>query len=208
MNTKERILDEALTLFAQKGYGNVFVGDIADAVGIKAPSLYKHYRSKLDIFNAILDEMKKRFEKQTAALSFHGNDVNLDADIFRSITEEGLVDSGKKLFLYFLHDSYECRFRKMLTIEQFQNADLSELYTKQYVDGPLSYQSAMLGMLESAGILRNDDRDVMALQFYAPLYLLLTVCDRDPEREPEMMILLEKHIRLFSRLYKQEEEQE
>ena len=96
----------------------------------------------------------------------------------------------------------------MLTIEQFQNADLSELYTKQYVDGPLSYQSAMLGMLESAGILRNDDRDVMALQFYAPLYLLLTVCDRDPEREPEMMILLEKHIRLFSRLYKQEEEQE
>lgn len=60
MNTKMRILDEALALFAEKGYGNVYVGQIAEAVGIKAPSLYKHYKSKKDIFNAILDEMKKR----------------------------------------------------------------------------------------------------------------------------------------------------
>ena len=34
MNTKERIMDEALTLFSQKGYGDVYVGEIADAVGI------------------------------------------------------------------------------------------------------------------------------------------------------------------------------
>ena len=64
MNTKQRIMDEALTLFAEKGYGNVFVGQIAEAVGIKAPSLYKHYKSKQDIFNAILDEMKRRYDMQ------------------------------------------------------------------------------------------------------------------------------------------------
>ena len=32
MNTKERILDEALTLFSEKGYTNVFVGEIAERV--------------------------------------------------------------------------------------------------------------------------------------------------------------------------------
>lgn len=42
MTTKERILKESLTLFSEKGYSDVSVGEIAGAVGIKAPSLYKH----------------------------------------------------------------------------------------------------------------------------------------------------------------------
>jgi AcrR family transcriptional regulator len=57
MDTKHRILDEALTLFSEKGYANVYVSDIAERVGIKAPSLYKHYRNKRAIFDAIIDEM-------------------------------------------------------------------------------------------------------------------------------------------------------
>ena len=44
-NTKERILAEAVRLFAERGYEPVSVEMIAAAVGIKAPSLYKHYRS-------------------------------------------------------------------------------------------------------------------------------------------------------------------
>ena len=60
MNTKERILDEALTLFSEKGYTNVFVGEIAERVGIKAPSLYKHYKNKQAIFDAIIGEMNRR----------------------------------------------------------------------------------------------------------------------------------------------------
>ena len=44
MSTKERILNEALRLFSEKGYSDVYVSDIAEAVGIKAPSLYKHYK--------------------------------------------------------------------------------------------------------------------------------------------------------------------
>ena len=69
MNTKEKILDEALTLFSEKGYANVFVGDIADRVGIKAPSLYKHYKNKKAIFDAIIDEMNRRFAEQTRAFT-------------------------------------------------------------------------------------------------------------------------------------------
>ena len=54
MTTKQKILNEALTLFSEKGYNAVYVGDIAAAVGIKAPSLYKHYKSKKDIFFRIM----------------------------------------------------------------------------------------------------------------------------------------------------------
>ena len=65
MDTKHRILDEALTLFSQKGYANVYVGEIAEKVGIKAPSLYKHYKNKQAIFDAIVEEMNSRYEEQT-----------------------------------------------------------------------------------------------------------------------------------------------
>ncbi len=201
MNTKQRILDEALTLFAEKGYGNVYVAQIAEAVGIKAPSLYKHYKSKQDIFNAILNEMKNRYDAQTRALNMNGSDVNADVRIFSTVSEDDLVNMGIGLFSYFLHDEYVHRFRKMLTIEQFHDSDLSQLYTKQYTDEPLSYQSAMLTMLCLEGVLKQEDADIMALQFYAPLYMLLTLCDRQPEREAEALQLLERHIRQFNRIY-------
>ncbi len=201
MNTKKKILDVALTLFAERGYGNVYVGQIADAVGIKAPSLYKHYKSKRDIFEAILDEMKKNYDIQVDALNMNGSDATVDARLFAGVSEEELVRMGKSMFAYFLHDDYVCKFRKMLTIEQFHDTELAQIYSKQYVDEPLNYQSIMFVMLCSRGVLKMEEADVMALQFYAPLYALLTLCDRQPEREEEALKLLEKHIRQFSRIY-------
>ena len=58
-DTKRVILEEAVKLFARDGYEAVSVEMIAEAVGIKAPSLYKHYKSKRDIFDHILREMER-----------------------------------------------------------------------------------------------------------------------------------------------------
>ncbi len=204
MNTKSRILDAALTLFSEKGYHSVSVAQIADAVGIKAPSLYKHYKSKRDIFDGILTEMQLRYENQTATLQMNGNNPTVDAGIFSSVSENTLIQMGISLFTYFLHDDYVCRFRKMLTIEQFHDSELATLYSKQYTDDPLSYQSQILSMLGACGLFRDANPDVMALHFYAPLYLLLTLCDREPEREPEALLLLEQHIKQFNLIYKKE----
>ena len=54
-DTKQRILEKSLELFSTKGYDAVSVGEIAKAVGIKAPSLYNHFPSKQAIFGAILE---------------------------------------------------------------------------------------------------------------------------------------------------------
>lgn len=204
MTTKEKILNEALTLFAEKGYNAVSVGDIATAVGIKAPSLYKHYKSKQDIFNAIVDKMEKNYNKQAVALKMNGNDFNIDANIFSSVSEDTFIQMGIGLFQYFLHDNYACKFRKMLTIEQFHDNELSILYSKQYIEDPLSYQSSLLALISTKGLLKQADSNIMALHFYSPIYMLLTVCDRHPERESEALQLIEKHIRQFNDIYKGE----
>ena len=201
MNTKQRILDEALTLFSEKGYANVFVNDIAERVGIKAPSLYKHYKNKQAIFDAIIDEMSSKFEQQAQALSINGTDPAADAEVYKSMSEDHLIKLGNDLFAYFLHDSYTKRFRKMLTLEQFKDKDLARVYSEQYFDRPLSYQGMLLGLLVAQGLLVTENVPIMTLHFYAPIYMLLTVCDREPEREQEALELMEKHIRQFDKLY-------
>ena len=201
MDTKQRILDEALTLFSEKGYANVYVNDIAEKVGIKAPSLYKHYKSKQAIFDAIIDEMNHRFEEQAQSLSIDGTDPSKDAKVYEHLDEDHLVQLGNNLFLYYLHDSYTKRFRKMLTLEQFKDKELAKVYSRQYFDNPLSYQGMLLGLLVAQGLLVTDDVPIMALHFYSPIYMLLTVCDREPEREKEALEMMEKHIRQFDKLY-------
>jgi len=201
MDTKQRILDEALTLFSERGYANVFVNDIAEKVGIKAPSLYKHYKNKQAIFDAIIDEMSSKFEQQAQALSINGTSPTADAEVYRSMDEDHLIKLGNDLFAYFLHDSYTKRFRKMLTLEQFKDKDLARVYSEQYFDRPLSYQGMLLGLLVAQGLLVTENVPIMTLHFYAPIYMLLTVCDREPEREQEALELMEKHIRQFDKLY-------
>lgn len=201
MDTKHRILDEALTLFSEKGYANVYVNDIAERVGIKAPSLYKHYKNKQAIFDAIIDEMNHRFEQQAHALNINGTDPMSDVDIYKNMDEEHLVRLGSDLFRYYLHDSYTKRFRKMLTLEQFRDEKLAKVYSQQYFDMPLSYQGMMFGLMVSQGLLAADNVPVMTLHFYAPIYMLLTVCDREPWREQEAVRLMEEHIKQFDKLY-------
>ncbi|MCR5249717.1 MAG: TetR/AcrR family transcriptional regulator [Lachnospiraceae bacterium] len=201
MDTKHRILEEALTLFSEKGYANVYVADIAARVGIKAPSLYKHYKNKQAIFDAIIEEMKRRFLEEANVLQINGADVLADAEIYKQISEEQLIALGNNLFLYFLHDDYTRRVRKMLTIEQFRDRTLAAAYMKQYVDDPLSYEGMLLGLMVSAGVLQAENVEIMTLHFYAPIYLLLTVCDREPEREAEALKTMEAHIRQFNSIY-------
>ena len=204
MTTKEKILKEALTLFSNKGYSAVYVGEIAEAVGIKAPSLYKHYKSKQDIFNAILEEMKKSYEQQTIRLKMDGSQPDQDIDVFSMVDEETLVKMGTELFLYFLHDEYVSKFRKMLTIEQFHDLELAVLYSKQYVEGPLAYQSGLFYLLGIQNKLKDNDPNIMAIHFYSPIYLMLTLCDREPQKEKEALQIIERHIRQFNHLYKKE----
>jgi hypothetical protein len=129
----------------------------------------------------------------------------VDAEIYKHISEEQLITLGNNLFLYFLHDDYTRRFRKMLTIEQFHDKKLADVYMKQYVDDPLSYQGMLFGLMVSAGVLQAENVEIMTLHFYAPIYMLLTICDREPEREAEALKTMEAHIRQFNRLYARDE---
>lgn len=58
MNTKEKILLEALKQFSARGYEAVSMRDIAREVGMTQGALYKHYISKQDIFDSIIKKWR------------------------------------------------------------------------------------------------------------------------------------------------------
>ncbi len=201
MNTKQRIIENALILFSEKGYEAVTVADIAQAVGIKAPSLYKHFKSKQDIFESILTELQSRYEAQASMMHIGGMDAKEDAEHYLHISADILENMVKGLFTFFLHDEYTARFRKMMTIEQFKNADIAILYSKQYFDDVITYQEILFSNLMQQGVIREADAKTVAFQFFTPILSLIALCDRQPEREAEAYQYLEEHVRQFNRMY-------
>lgn len=59
--TKRRILDTAITLFAERGFEACTMRDLAGEVGIKAPAIYNHYYSKHDVLTAAMEYLLGRF---------------------------------------------------------------------------------------------------------------------------------------------------
>ncbi len=190
-------MQEALNLFSQQGYDAVGVEQIAAAVGIKAPSLYKHYKGKQDIFDAIFAEMQRRYDEQTEKMQLHIANASADTAKFAAIDADGLVKQLQEVVYYSLHDEYVSRFRRLMTIEQFRSPELAALYTGRYVDRLVGYHEKLFAGLIAVGAIRDGDVHSMALQYTCPVLILMSVCDRQPEAEPQVMEQIEAHVRQF-----------
>ena len=163
MTTKQKILKAALTLFAEKGYSAVYVGEIADAVGIKAPSLYKHYKSKQDIFNSCVEVFSDRMEQVRNELRLPDTP---QADItYRTATMENIVDFAIALFMFYLKDEVASKFRKMLIIERYHNSELNQLFEYLFINGAIEHEEKIFSELIDAKIIKKDNPHIIALRF-------------------------------------------
>lgn len=52
---REQLLDTAVTLFAERGYGGATTAELARAAGVTEPIIYRHFASKKDLFIAVID---------------------------------------------------------------------------------------------------------------------------------------------------------
>ena len=196
-DTKQRILDKALELFSTQGYDSVSVGEIAKAVGIKAPSLYNHFPSKQAIFDAILESTAAQYEADTDRINIHVQNAAQDIPVFTEITADALFEKARQIFEYSLHNETISRFRRMMTIEQFRSPELAALYSKRYVERVLDYHAGIFRALIAAGEIIAEDPDTLAMMYVAPVLTLIGICDRQPERESECLEKLQNHVRLF-----------
>ena len=199
-DTKQRILDKALELFSARGYDAVSVGEIAEAVGIRAPSLYNHFPGKQAIFDAIVESTAAQYEADTGRLDIHVQSASRDIPVFAEITEDVLYEKVRQIFAYSLHNEQISRFRRMMTIEQFRSPELAALYSGRYVDWVLAYHAGIFRALIASGEICAEDPDALAMMYVSPVLTLIGICDRQPEREPECLEKLQNHVQLFFRM--------
>ena len=199
-NTKQAILEAALELFSVQGFEATSISQITNAVGIRKASLYSHFENKQAILDALVQEVLEQYEGHSL---FARADWRKDAGSLPQ-TADDAVQMIQGQIRFILHDPTVSRARKMLVIEQFQNMELAKLQTKQNYSDVLRYFTGLIKCLIQKGVLAEDDPEIMAAQFCLPISVWINLCDREPEREQEVMELVEKHIRQFFRRYQPE----
>lgn len=66
--TRERLLDEALTLFSRRGYAATGIRDILQAAGVTQPTLYHHFADKASLFQSLIERYYGESQQQLAAV--------------------------------------------------------------------------------------------------------------------------------------------
>ena len=192
MTTKERILAEALTLFSENGYDGTGVEQIAEKVGIKAPSLYKHFKGKEDIMNALIDNAEARYEEYFGS-ERHIGKLPENREEFIAVTMDRI--------LFTMRDPMIRRIRKFLVQEQFRNERLAAVTTRHQLEGVQKMYTRILeGMMEK-GLVVKDDPELLANELASPVVLLIAKADRQPQLEREITESIERHIRHFCDVY-------
>lgn len=200
-NTKERILEVALDMFSVNGYDGVSVRMIAGAVGIKESSLYKHYKSKQDIFDSLLISMQDRYLETSKQFEMPQGAFDSMADDYQAVGMARLKEMSHQLFLYFLKDPYASKFRHMLEIEQYRNKQASEMYAKFFIEAPIEFQAELFKIMMDKGYFKPLDPKVAAYHFYSTTFVMFHYYDNGEVSEGEVLRLLDAHIEQFSKLY-------
>ena len=200
MTTKQKILNEALTLFAGKGYSAVYVGEIADAVGIKTPSLYKHYKSKQDIFNSCVEVFAERMENIRNNMQLPGS--KRASFSYETIAEEHLVEVANALFMFYLQDNVAAKFRKMLMIERYHNPEINRLFEDFFIIRAIDHEKEIFSKLIDAKVIKGENPHIIALRFYTPIFYLLQKYDMRPNEIEEAKHELTLVVQEFCKTYK------
>ena len=170
-NRKEKILIVALHLFARDGYEAVSVSQIAGELDMTKGALYRHYKSKRDIFDCIVQRMEQQDSEQARQNEVPEESIEKVPEEYQNVSVEDFVGYSKSMFEYWTEDDFASSFRKMLTLEQFRNEEMQNLYQQYLVSGPTEYVKDLFKNME----IKNPEEN--AIKFYANMFFYYSVYD-------------------------------
>ena len=192
--TKEKILLTSLKLFAQDGYEAVSISKISGELGMAKSALYKHYKNKRDIFDSIINRMDELDYER--AREYNMPDGNMDEIIkeYRNISTYKIRIYTEAQFKHWTEEEFSSLFRRMLTLEQYRNQEMSDLYQKYLVSGPIDYMTYLF-----AGITgKKEEAKQLAIEFYGPIFLMYSLYDNKRE-DDDLTEMLKNHVERFSK---------
>ena len=195
-NTKEKILEEALKLFAQSGYKGTSMNEIAAKIGVSKAALYKHYSSKQEILDSIVERMNQMDEERAKEYKMPNGNMEEVVAGYKEVALDKIREFTKVQFLHWTEEEFPCCFRKMLTLEQYREPEMAKLYQKYLAKEPLQYMEAIFsGITEDSKEARQ-----LAIDFYGPIFLLYSIYD-GTENKQEVVNMVEQHVERFSKQF-------
>ena len=170
-NRKEEILIVALHLFARDGYEAVSVSQIAGELDMTKGALYRHYKSKRDIFDCIVRRMEQQDGEQARENEVPQESIEKTPEEYLNVSLDDFVKYSKSMFEYWTEDDFASSFRKMLTIEQFRSEEMQNLYQQYLVSGPAEYVKDLFKNME----IKNPEEN--AVKFYANMFFYYSMYD-------------------------------
>ena len=170
-NRKEEILIVALHLFARDGYEAVSVSQIAGELNMTKGALYRHYKSKRDIFDCIVRRMEQQDGEQARENEVPQESIEKTPEEYINVSLDDFVKYSKSMFEYWTEDDFASSFRKMLTIEQFRSEEMQNLYQQYLVSGPAEYVKDLFKNME----IKNPKEN--AVKFYANMFFYYSMYD-------------------------------
>ena len=191
-DTKERILAAALEMFSQKGYAGTNIRELAASLGLVKSGLYKHFQSKEDIWNSLLDEMIAYYD------THFGSPEHLPP-VPDSL--EDLAAMTRRMVDFTVHDEKIVMTRKLLAMEQFRDPRARELASKHFLTGLTEMFTQLFASMMDKGLLKQEDPNMLAFVYTSPITALIHLCDREPERTDAAMEQVEAFCRHFIKTY-------
>lgn len=199
---RRRALSAALEVFSLKGYDAASMGDIAGALGIKAPSLYKYFKGKEELYTALLPMLDEHYTALWASAA------NRQAQLEREIPDPGLLGVSQleretlSWFQAELDDPQAHCFRRLMTISPPGGAPAPDRWLWAE---PLGLYEGFFARLIGRDVLRRGDPHVMAAEYLAPILQYLALLDRFPDRAEPCLADVTRHIRQFHRVFARRE---
>lgn len=181
MTTKEKIVFEALKLFSRDGFEASSTRAIARSINCSDAVIYKHFKSKQEILDAIVEICSNRIMEKTSQ-------IKLEEMCWKDV-EKICLD----MFIFQTSDEWIVPFRQLLVIEQFKNEELGKIYKEVFIIKPLEYMEVMFETLIKLGYMKQGNPKVYAMDLYSPFFMYHTI---GIENE-EIHKILKEHVTLF-----------
>ena len=121
-NTREKILETAIELFAEKGFNGTTTKEIAEAAEVNESLIFRHFSTKRELYGAIIE--KKIDDEPGIELPIQTyKDSKDDRLIFKSIAERMLDKCGK-----------DSSFIRLLHFSALEGHELSDMFFSTYVE--------------------------------------------------------------------------
>lgn len=197
-DTKERIIETALELFAQKGYLGTSMSDIAKRLGFTKAALYRHFAGKQEILDRIVDRMREMDYAQAEEYEMPETQPDGFDQAYLNTPLGNICAYTMAQFRHWTEETFASNFRKMLTLEQYRDPAMAKLYQDYLAAGPAEYMAAIFRKLTDSDASAME----LALEFYGPMFLLYSVYDGAEDKGTAGEMLREHIDRFLRRLEK------